>query len=193
MEAPKPLNHSTLTHSLDRSSTPGFFRRQMFALYRRLIRLLFGSGIDEVVGGYISDLRQPSMVAKLIGQLQSFLWPGGKFARKKNASQLHQEVTVEKYLEPLPSTPPDYEEVRLHLRNALQEGPASALSRLVGRLAFFSGVDDVCSILSSQTMVTQISYGLLELVLAALFEDSTKGDDDPGDADGSDQTIIRNE
>ena len=160
----------------------------MFALYRRLIRLLFGSGIDEVAGGYIADLRQPSMVAKLIGQLQSFLWPGGKFANAKSAAQLHQEVTVEKYLEPLPTPPPDYEEVRLRLRNALQEGPASALSRLVGRLAFFSGVDDVCSILSSQTMVTQISYGLLELVLAALFEDSAKDDDERDDVSGSVET-----
>lgn len=156
----------------------------MFALYRRLIRLLFGSGIDEVAGGYIADLRQPSTVAKIISQLLSFLWPGGKFAITKNAAQLHREVTVEKYLEPLPAPPLDYGDVRRQLRIALQEGPTSALSRLVGRLAFFSGVDDVCSILSSQTMVTQISYGLLELVLAALFEDSANDEED--DTDGSD-------
>ncbi len=108
----------------------------------------------------------------MIGQLQSFLWPGGKFAITKGGTQRHHEVTVESYLEPLPAPPPDYNDVRQRLRHALQEGPTSVLSRLVGRIAFFSGVDDVCAILSSQTMVTQISYGLLELVLAALFDET---------------------
>merc|ERR1719199_1340489 len=98
----------------------GFFWRQMFAIYRRLVRLLFGSGIDEVAGGYIADLQEPTTVAKMIGQLQSFLWPGGKFAITKGGTQRHHEVTVESYLEPLPAPPPDYNDVRQRLRHALQ-------------------------------------------------------------------------
>ena len=146
----------------------GFFRRQMFALYRRLIRLLFGSGIDEVAGDYIADVRQPATIANLIGKVQAILWPGGKFVKGQGH---REEVSAENYLEPLEPPPEDYVLVKKRLHAALSDGPASALSKLVGRLAFFSGVDDLCAILSCQTMVTQISYGLLELVLEHLFEE----------------------
>ena len=145
----------------------GFFRRQMFALYRRLVRLLFGSGIDEVAAAYVADVREPATIAKMIANIQSFLWPGGKFVK---GGGRREEVTIDRYLEPLPSPPDDYEDIRKRLRIALQDGPTSVLSKLVGRMAFFSGVDDLVEILSSQTMLTQIAYGLMELVLEHLFE-----------------------
>ena len=147
---------SLTRHALRRS--PGFFRRQMFAVYRRLVCLLFGNGIDEVAAAYIADLREPSTVARLIAKIQSLLWPGGKFVKSDESHR--KEVTVEKYLEPLPSPPDDARDISSRLRVALSDGPTSVLSKLVGRLAFYAGVDDVMSILSSQTMLLQIAVGI---------------------------------
>lgn len=77
--------------------------------------------------------------------------------------------TVETYLEPFAPPPADYKEITSKLRDILSLGPASSISKLVGRVAYISGVDDVCSVLSSQTMVCQIAYGTLELILLHLF------------------------
>lgn len=146
----------------------GFFRKQVFTLYKHFVQFLFGSGIDTAFDDFIGLIKQESMIAKLIAHLQGLLWPAGKFIMTANASD-KRCATPETYLEPFDKPPADFHEISAKLRDILSLGPASSIAKLVGRVAYVSGVDDVCSVLSSQTMICQISYGILELLLLHLF------------------------
>ena len=145
----------------------GFFRKQVFILYKNFVQYLFGSSIDTAFDDLVEHVRQESVIAKAIAQLQGLLWPGGRFAMSDTPHKACP--TVETYLEPFAPPPADYKEITSKLRDILSLGPASSISKLVGRVAYISGVDDVCSVLSSQTMVCQIAYGTLELILLHLF------------------------
>jgi hypothetical protein len=144
----------------------GFFRKQVFILYKHFVQFLFGSGIDVAFDDVVGYIRQESVIAKTIARLQGLLWPGGTFARSNGQSPC---PTMETYLEPFPKPPRDFQDITSKLRDILSFGPASSISKLVGRVAYISGVDDVCDVLSSQTMVCQIAYGTLELLLLHLF------------------------
>lgn len=146
----------------------GFFRKQVFTLYKHFVQFLFGSSIDTAFDQFVGHVKQESVIAKTIAQLQGLLWPGGRFATS-NAADPKKCPTVETYLEPFPKPPPDSHEISAKLRDILSIGPASSISKLVGRMTYVSGVDDICSVLSSQTMVCQIAYGAIELLLLHLF------------------------
>lgn len=65
--------------------------------------------------------------------------------------------------------PPDAEEKADLLRIRLFRHAPAALVRLVGRNSYMGSMKDVYDMLQLQTFVRQIGYGVLEIVLLALF------------------------
>lgn len=143
----------------------GFFTRQIFQISKQFLLLVFGDTVDEYLNSRLTLLQQESTIARIIAQLQSFLWPGGKFIRKDG---IVEPATEEKYVS-LAEPGEDFEEVRASLREQLSSGAPVAVSKLVGRLAYFEGTSDIMQLLQSRTMTMQIGYGFLELILAHLF------------------------
>ena len=152
----------------------GFFRRQTV----NFVYVLFGlfDKIDSAFIHIVGVIRQESTIATWIAKLQSILWPGGKFAYRKDALDsegMGKEVfaTSETYLEPLPTRPDvNVLEVRHQLEELLANGPPSVLGkRLLGKVAYVEGVNDLLELLSSETMTIQIGYSALEILLKELF------------------------
>jgi len=157
----------------------GFFRRQTV----NFVYVLFGlfDKIDSAFIHIVGVIRQESTIATWIAKLQSILWPGGKFAYRKDALDSEgngKEVfaTSETYLEPLPTRPDvNVLEVRHQLEELLAEGPPSVLGkRLLGKVAYVEGVHDLLELLSSETMTIQIGYSALEILLKELFPEITE-------------------
>eukprot|EP00889_Picochlorum_renovo_P007757 jgi/Picre1/34787/NNA_002253.t1 len=145
--------------------TRGFFTRQIFQISKQFLLLVFGDTVDEYLNSRITMLQQESTIAKIIAQLQSFLWPGGKFVRKNG---IVEPATEEKYVS-LAEPGDDFEEIRASLREQLSSGAPVTVSKIVGRMAYFEGTRDIMQLLQSSTMTMQIGYGFLELILAHLF------------------------
>ncbi|KAI8107656.1 hypothetical protein M9435_002684 [Picochlorum sp. BPE23] len=145
--------------------TRGFFTRQIFQISKQFLLLVFGDTVNEYLNSRITMLQQESTIAKIIAQLQSFLWPGGKFVRKNG---IVEPATEEKYVS-LAEPGDDFEEIRASLREQLSSGAPVTVSKIVGRMAYFEGTRDIMQLLQSSTMTMQIGYGFLELILAHLF------------------------
>lgn len=77
-------------------------------------------------------------------------------------------IRSEKYLDPA-EVEADAAEVAEKLRTRLFRHAPAALVRLVGRHNYMGAMKDVYDLLQLPTFVRQIGYGVLEIVLLALF------------------------
>lgn len=77
-------------------------------------------------------------------------------------------MTRERYLEPLLGHK-DADELAGKVYARFLEHPPPALTRIVGKQCYSSGMQDVYDMLQLPTFMTQMGYGVLEIVVLALF------------------------
>ncbi|GMH39284.1 hypothetical protein BSKO_07182 [Bryopsis sp. KO-2023] len=156
------------------------FRKQVLQGVRQLLSLLAGASIDLFLLEKIKSLRTEHTIARIIHSIKNSLWPGGKWfstvppysVAKENYQKANpgarKGMQRDRYLEPLwgPEDAIDIAE-RVHHRVFAQAPPT--LVRIVGKGLYTSGMQDVYDMLQSPTFVMQIGYGVVEVVLLALF------------------------
>lgn len=159
-----------------------FFRRQVFQVMRQVLSFLAGDAIDVYLNQQIKRLRSEHTLARMIHYLKSMLWPGGVwFITANNAAQdstqqqtskasdkRNKGLRSDKYLDPA-EVATDTREMAENLRTRLFRHAPAALVRLVGRRSYMGAMKDVYDMIQLPTFVRQIGYGVLEIVLLALF------------------------
>eukprot|EP00803_Ostreobium_quekettii_P004985 evm.model.scf_463.2 EVM.evm.TU.scf_463.2 scf_463:20967-31329(+) len=155
-----------------------FFRRQVFQAVRQLLSLLAGDLIDVYLKEQFKSMRTEHTIARLIHQLKNALWPGGKwfgslgpFAEARaalNKGGRPKGIDRDKYLEPL-LRPPDEEEMAERLRHRLITQANPVFTRLLGKSTYLKGIQDLYDMLQLPTFMTQLGYGVVEIVVLALY------------------------
>jgi len=159
-----------------------FFRRQVFQVMRQVLSFLAGDAIDVYLNQQIQRLRSEHTLARMIHSLKSMLWPGGVWftmassveqkgipRQPPNASDKRNKgLRSDKYLDPA-EVASDASDMAENLRTRLFRHAPAALVRLVGRRSYMVAMKDVYDMIQLPTFVRQIGYGVLEIVLLALF------------------------
>ncbi|MCO5602326.1 hypothetical protein L7F22_056456 [Adiantum nelumboides] len=164
----------------------GWLRRQVFWMAKQILQLGMGDAVDDWLVTKVRWLRREDVVAGSIKWVQEVLWPGGVFITKMKKddsditlnspsgqaakpslqSRLDQSAFFESQLEASRCAHVVHE--------VLVEGGPAALVSLIGKKQYTKCAKDIYHFLQSTIFLKQLTYSVLETLLAATFPELTR-------------------
>ncbi|KAI5066366.1 hypothetical protein GOP47_0018990 [Adiantum capillus-veneris] len=164
----------------------GWLRRQVFWMAKQILQVGMGDAVDDWLVTKVRWLRREDVVASSLKWIQEILWPGGVFitkikkddsatafnspsgqaAKPSLQSRLDQSAFFESQLEASRCAHVVHE--------VLVEGGPAALVSLVGRKQYTKCAKDIYYFLQSTIFLKQLTYSVLETLLAATFPELTR-------------------
>eukprot|EP00250_Pteridium_aquilinum_P011928 c20397_g1_i1 orf=299-3499(-) len=164
----------------------GWLRRQVFWMAKQILQLGMGDAVDDWLLTKVRWLRREDVVASSIRWVQEILWPGGVFitkARKdENAAALSSpssqatKQSLNKGVDQSAFFESQLEASRCAhvVHEVLVEGGPAALVSLVGKRQYTKCAKDIYYFLQSTVFLKQLTYSMLEMLLAATFPELTR-------------------
>lgn len=150
------------------------FTRQFLQVSHHIFSLLAGDVIDVYLTQKLDLLKSEHSLVSMITSLKDCLWPNGVwFAKCKQEDNVSSDAKSDspKSVTSLDAVEEesDAKKISEELRVRLFENLPVALVRLLGQKDLICAVKDIYDMLQMRTFVKQIGYGVLEIILLALF------------------------